>query len=142
MEAANRGASEASGLSIGLNISLPFEQVPNPYITRELNLDFHYFFVRKFWFVYLAKALVIFPGGFGTLDELFDVLTLVQTGKTKKEMPIVIYGSEYWREVLNFDALEKWGTISTEDLKLFSFFDDVDEAFEFLRDELVRHYLK
>jgi len=142
MEAANRGASEASGLSIGLNISLPFEQAPNPYITRELNLDFHYFFVRKFWFVYLAKALVIFPGGFGTLDELFDVLTLVQTGKTKKEMPIVIYGSEYWREVLNFDALEKWGTISTEDLKLFSFFDDVDEAFEFLRDELVRHYLK
>lgn len=142
MEAANRGASEASGLSIGLNISLPFEQTSNPYISRELNLEFHYFFVRKFWFVFLAKALVVFPGGFGTLDELFELLTLVQTGKTKKEMPIVVYGSEYWKEVLNFDALKKWGTVSPEDLSLFSFFDDVDEAFEYLRDELERRYLK
>lgn len=142
MEAANRGASEASGLSIGLNISLPFEQTSNPYISRELNLEFHYFFVRKFWFVFLAKALVVFPGGFGTLDELFELLTLVQTGKTKKEMPIVVYGSDYWKEVLNFDALQKWGTISAEDLKLFKFVDDVDEAFEYLRDELERKYLR
>jgi uncharacterized protein (TIGR00730 family) len=141
MEAANRGASEASGLSIGLNISLPFEQTSNPYISRELNLEFHYFFVRKFWFVFLAKALVVFPGGFGTLDELFELLTLVQTGKTKKEMPIVVYGSDYWKEVLNFDALKKWGTVSPEDLNLFSFFDDVDEAFEFLRDDLTQRYL-
>lgn len=142
MEAANRGASEASGLSIGLNISLPFEQTSNHYISRELNFEFHYFFVRKFWFVFLAKALVVFPGGFGTLDELFELLTLVQTGKTKKDMPIIVYGSEYWREVLNFDALVKWGSISPEDLNLFSFFDNVDEAFEFLRDELERRYLK
>ena len=142
MEAANRGASEASGLSIGLNISLPFEQTSNPYISRELNLEFHYFFVRKFWFVFLAKALVVFPGGFGTLDELFELLTLVQTGKTKKAMPIVVYGSEYWKEVLNFDALEKWGTISPGDRKLFTFVDSVDEAFEFLRDELAQRYLK
>jgi len=142
MEAANRGASEASGLSIGLNISLPFEQTSNPYISRELNLEFHYFFVRKFWFVFLAKALVVFPGGFGTLDELFELLTLVQTGKTKKEMPIIVFGSDYWKEVLNFDALEKWGTISPEDRKLFTFVDDVDEAFEFLRDELAQRYLK
>jgi uncharacterized protein (TIGR00730 family) len=142
MEAANRGASEASGLSIGLNISLPFEQAPNQYISRELNFEFHYFFIRKFWFVYLAKALVLFPGGFGTLDEMFETLTLIQTAKTKKEMPIVFYGSEYWNEVVNFEALKKWGTISAEDLDLFSVFDDVDEAFDFLRDELTRLHLQ
>ncbi|UCF39214.1 MAG: LOG family protein [Acidobacteriota bacterium] len=141
MEAANRGASEASGLTIGLNISLPFEQEPNPYISRELNFEFHYFFVRKFWFVYLAKALVVFPGGFGTLDEFFELLTLVQTNKTSKEMPIVLYGPEYWNEVVNFEALTKWGTISPEDLKLFRVFDDVDKAFTYLRDELTRLHL-
>jgi uncharacterized protein (TIGR00730 family) len=138
MEAANRGAADAGGLSVGLNISLPFEQLPNPYISRELNFEFHYFFVRKFWFVYLAKALVVFPGGFGTLDELFEILTLVQTAKTKKEMPIVVFGSDFWNEVLNFEALKRWGTISPEDLSLFSIHDDVDEAFEVLRDELSR----
>ena len=141
MEAANRGASEASGLSMGLNISLPFEQVPNPYISRELNFEFHYFFVRKFWFVYLAKALVVFPGGFGTLDEMFELLTLVQTGKTRKEMPIVLFGSEFWNEALNLEALSKWGTISPEDLNLFQVFDDVEEAFRYLRDEISRLYL-
>ncbi len=141
MEAANRGALEANGKSIGLNISIPMEQFPNQFISPELNFDFHYFFMRKFWFVYLAKALVIFPGGFGTLDELFEVLTLIQTEKVKKHLPIVIYGSEYWKQVINFDAMVKFGTISKSDLELIKFCDSVDEAFTYLRDELTRHYL-
>jgi uncharacterized protein (TIGR00730 family) len=141
MEAANRGASEADGLSIGLNISLPFEQFPNPYISRELNFEFHYFFVRKFWFVFLAKALVVFPGGFGTLDEFFELLTLVQTNKTQKQMPIVLFGSRYWNEIINFESLVKWGVISPQDLDLFKVYDDVESAFSYLTEELTRLYL-
>lgn len=141
MEAANRGASRAGGVSIGLNISLPLEQAPNPWQTRELAFDFHYFFMRKFWFAYLAKALIIFPGGFGTLDELFELLTLVQTERTRKAMPIVLFGGEYWRSVLNFEVMVEWGTISAADLERFRILDDVDEAFEWLRDELTRGWL-
>ena len=142
MEAANRGARKAGGTSIGLNISLPMEQVPNRYQSRDLSFEFHYFFIRKFWFFYLAKALVAFPGGFGTMDELFELLTLVQTRKTKKFMPIIIYGSEYWRRVINFDALVEAGTISEDDLGIFRFFDDVDDTFEYLKEELTRHYVR
>ncbi|MBD3316690.1 MAG: lysine decarboxylase [Chitinivibrionales bacterium] len=141
MEAANRGAKEANAMSVGLNISLPQEQIPNPHQTRELSFDFHYFFIRKFWFFYLAKALVVFPGGVGTMDELFELLTLVQTKKTAKYMPIVLFGSEFWNEVLDFDAMVKWGVISPEDLNLFRVFDDVDDAFVYLRDELTRRYV-
>jgi len=141
MEAANRGAQNAGGQSIGLNISIPLEQEPNPYITKELSFEFHYFFIRKFWFFYLGKALVVFPGGFGTLDELFELLTIVQTHKSKKYMPIILYGSQYWNELINFNTLIKWGTISEKDVQLFRFFDDVDSAFEFLRHELTQHYL-
>src|SRR5210317_428584 len=131
MEAANRGANDAGGPSIGLNISLPFEQYPNPYQTKRLAFEFHYFFIRKFWFFYLAKALVVFPGGVGTMDELFELLTLVQTNKTSKYMPIVLFGSEFCNEMVNFEALVKWGTIAREDLELFRIFDDADEAFEY-----------
>lgn len=141
MEAANRGAIEAGGKSIGLNISIPMEQFSNPYITPDLNFEFHYFFMRKFWFVYLAKGLVIFPGGFGTLDELFEVLTLIQTEKVLKYMPIVIYGSEYWNQVINLEAMVKYGTISKADLDLIYFCDTVDDAFTYLKDELTKHYL-
>ncbi len=133
MEAANRGASEAGGYSIGMNISLPYEQNPNPYISRELMFEFHYFFVRKFWLAYMAKALIIFPGGFGTLDEMLEILTLLQTGKITKRMPIIIYGSTYWKEVLNFDAMVKWGMINPEDLGLFSFCDTPEDAFACLK---------
>jgi uncharacterized protein (TIGR00730 family) len=139
MEAANRGARKAGGLSMGLNISLPFEQVPNPYQTRDLAFEFHYFFIRKFWFAYLAKALVVFPGGFGTMDELFDLLTLVQTGKTRKNMSIILYGSKYWDEVVNFNSMVRWGMISPDDLKIFHKFDNVDETFQFLQTELVKN---
>ena len=132
MEAANKGAYLAGGKSIGLNVSLPMEQFPNQYISDELNFEFHYFFIRKFWFVYLAKALVIFPGGFGTMDELMECLTLLQTRKIEKKLPILIYGTDFWNEVINFDALVKWGTIDKEDLKLIHFSDTVDEAFEYL----------
>jgi uncharacterized protein (TIGR00730 family) len=142
MEAANKGAAEAGGKSIGLNISIPLEQLPNQHITPELNFEFHYFFMRKYWFVYMAKALVIFPGGFGTLDELFEVLTLIQTKKLEKQLPIVVYGSEYWNQVFNFDAMVKYGTISKEDLDLLHFSDSVDEAFSYLKGELTRLYLK
>ncbi|HZU28411.1 MAG TPA: TIGR00730 family Rossman fold protein [Bryobacteraceae bacterium] len=142
MEAANRGASEAGGKTIGLNIGLPFEQRPNPYITPELSFEFHYFFMRKFWFAYLAKALVIFPGGFGTMDELFEILTLVQTRKLEKKIVILLYGSEYWNEVVNFEAMVKHGTISPEDLKLVDRADDPAAAFEILRDKLTRYYLQ
>jgi uncharacterized protein (TIGR00730 family) len=136
MEAANRGAAEAGGKSVGLNISLPMEQQPNPYQTPELALEFHYFFIRKFWFFYTARALAVFPGGFGTMDELFELLTLVQTRKSRKYMPIVIYGREYWDKVVNFGELLRRGTISPEDLNLFRFFDDVDGAFDYLKKEL------
>ena len=141
MEAANKGAIEASGKSIGLNISIPWEQNPNRYITPELNFEFHYFFMRKFWFVYLAKAIVIFPGGFGTLDELFEVLTLLQTKKIEKSLPIIVYGSKYWNQVFNFDAMMEYGTISKDDLELIRFCDTVDEAFNYLTEELTKTYL-
>lgn len=142
MEAANRGARKAGGTSIGLNISLPLEQSPNRYQSRDLSFEFHYFFIRKFWFFYLAKALVAFPGGFGTMDELFELLTLVQTRKTKKFMPIIIYGTEYWNRVMNFEALVEAGTISKEDLDIFRFFDDVDDTFEYLKEALTKHYVR
>jgi uncharacterized protein (TIGR00730 family) len=141
MEAANRGASDAKGENIGLNISLPFEQNDNPYITRRLSIEFHYFFMRKFWFSYLAKAVVVMPGGFGTLDEFMEVLTLVQTGKIKKRMPIVLFGKSFWDRVINFDALVEFGTISPGDLDLFLRTDSVDEAFEYLTKELESHAL-
>lgn len=140
MEAANKGALKAGGKSIGLNISIPMEQYSNPYITPGLNFEFHYFFIRKFWFVYLAKGLVIFPGGFGTLDELFEVLTLIQTEKVLKHMPIVIYGTEYWNQVINLEAMVKYGTISKADLDLVRFCDSVDEAFTYMKDELTELY--
>ncbi len=139
MEAANRGASEGRGKTIGLNIGLPFEQLPNPYITPELSFEFHYFFMRKFWFAYPAKALVVFPGGFGTMDEMFEILTLMQTQKLTKKITVLLYGSQYWKEVINFDALVKWGTISAEDLDLFHYADDPAEAFELLKTGLLSH---
>ncbi len=142
MEAANRGANKAGARSIGLNISLPFEQDANPYQTPELAFEFHYFFIRKYWFFHLAKSLLIFPGGFGTLDEFFELLTLIQTEKTKRYFPIVLYGSEYWNEVLNFDAMVKWGTINEEDIHLFHISDSVDDAVHFVSSELAKHHLK
>ena len=142
MEAANLGASEAGGQTIGLNINLPFEQMPNPYLTSSLNFEFHYFFMRKLWFAYLAKALVVFPGGFGTFDEMFELLTLAQTEKLAKRMSIVIYGKEYWDRVINFQALVDAGTISPDDLKLFRWANTPEEAFEWLREELTRHHLE
>jgi len=141
MEAANRGASEAGGINIGFNISLPFEQHHNPYITRELSFEFHYFFMRKFWFIYLAKALIVFPGGFGTMDEFFETLTLIQTQKTGKVMPIVLYGKSFWGDVLNLDALVKHGTVSEDDLKLFRSVDTVDEAYDFIVEGLSEYAL-
>ena len=141
MEAANLGAHEAGGKTIGLNINLPFEQFPNPYITPSLNFEFHYFFMRKFWFAYLAKALVIFPGGFGTLDELFEILTLAQTEKLAKKIVVVIYGSEYWKKIVNFDAMADAGVISPQDLDLFKICDTPEESFEFLKEGLTRHHL-
>lgn len=142
MEAANRGAHKAKGLSLGLNISLPFEQYPNKYITPSLNFEFHYFFMRKFWFAYLAKALVIMPGGFGTLDELMEILTLVQTEKLMKKMPILIYGKKFWDKVINFEALAENRVIAYSDLKLLKFVDTVDEAFDYLKNELGKSYVK
>jgi uncharacterized protein (TIGR00730 family) len=141
MEAANRGAKEAGGKTIGLNINLPFEQFPNPYITPSLNFEFHYFFMRKFWFAYLAKALVIFPGGFGTFDELFEILTLAQTDKLAKKILVVIYGSEYWNKLINFQAMIDAGTIAAKDLELFKMVDSPEQGFEFLRDGLTQHHL-
>jgi hypothetical protein len=142
MEAANRGACDANGKTIGLNIGLPFEQRPNPYITPELSFEFHYFFMRKFWFAYLAKALVVFPGGFGTLDELTEILTLAQTKKLENKIVIVLYGSDFWREILNFEALIKHGVISPEDMNLFRFADTPEEALRILKEDLTRYYLE
>jgi len=141
MEAANRGASEAGGKTIGLNIHLPFEQAPNSYITPALNFEFHYFFMRKFWFAYLAKALVVFPGGFGTLDEMFEILTLAQTQKLAKKILVVIYGREYWNKVLNLEAMVDAGTISPGDADLFQIVDTPEEGFEILKDGLTRYHL-
>src|SRR5271156_3733002 len=141
MEAANLGAQEGGGKTIGLNINLPFEQYPNPYITPALNFEFHYFFMRKFWFAYLAKALVIFPGGFGTIDELFEILTLAQTDKLAKKILVVIYGSEYWHRIMNFQAFVDAGTVAPEDLNLFKFVDTPEDAFAFLRDGLTEYHL-
>jgi uncharacterized protein (TIGR00730 family) len=141
MEAANKGAYLAGGKSIGLNISLPHEQYPNPYITPELNFEFHYFFMRKLWFMHLAKALVVFPGGFGTMDELMEMLTLIQTTKVSKKMPIILYGSEYWKNVINFDALVQYCMVSEKDLSIFHFSDTPREAFEFLKGELIKNEL-
>jgi uncharacterized protein (TIGR00730 family) len=142
MEAANRGGSDANGKTIGLNIGLPFEQLPNPYITPELSFEFHYFFMRKFWFAYLAKAMVVFPGGYGSLDELMEILTLVQTKKLNKRVIIVLYGSQFWKEVINFEALVRHGTISPDDLNLFEFADDVDTAQRILQEGLMKYHLQ
>ena len=142
MEAANRGANAVGGKTIGLNIRLPHEQEPNPYITPELSFEFHYFFLRKFWFAYLAKALVVFPGGFGTMDEMFEILTLVQTEKLQKKMVILLYGTEFWNEVVNFPALVKHGVIGADDMKLFQFADDTQTAFRILQDGLTEYYLQ
>jgi uncharacterized protein (TIGR00730 family) len=142
MEAANRGAREAGGKTIGLNIRLPFEQGANPYITEGLHFEFHYFFMRKFWFAYLAKALVIFPGGFGTCDELFEILTLVQTDKLSKQIGVVLYGKDYWEEILTLKPMVEWGAIAEQDLELMRFADTPSDAFEHLRDHLIAHHLE
>ncbi len=141
MEAANRGASLARGKSIGLNIALPFEQAVNNYVSRELIFNFHYFFMRKFWFIYPAKALVVFPGGFGTMDEMFEVLTLIQTKMPRKIMPVVLFGTEFWDDVLNFEALVRWGVVGRADLKIFFKTDSVEEAYEYLTTQLKELYL-
>lgn len=142
MEAANKGAKLAKGTSVGLNISIPFEQFVNKYVDPELSFEFHYFFMRKFWFMYLAKALVVFPGGFGTLDEMMELLTLVQTDKIKKDMKIVVYDEKYWKSVINFDALIEHGMINSNDMKLLSFCNTVDEAFNEITEHFKKHYLK
>ena len=142
MEAANRGAHEAGGRSVGLGIALPFEQEHNPYITPELDLEFHYFFVRKYWFLYLAKALVAFPGGFGTMDELFEMLTLIQTKKTKKQFPVLLFGSAFWKDTINFEAFQEWGMVSPEDRDLYIHVDSVKEARDMLIEIITERYLK
>jgi uncharacterized protein (TIGR00730 family) len=136
MEAANRGAIEAGGRTIGLNIGLPHEQRPNPYITPELMFEFHYFFMRKLWFAHLARAMVVFPGGFGTMDETFEILTLAQTRKLDRTMPVLLYGGSYWEEVLNFEVMQKYGVIDSADMQLFYRVDSVDAAMDILRREL------
>jgi uncharacterized protein (TIGR00730 family) len=141
MEAANRGAREAGGKTIGLNIRLPFEQGANPYITEGLHFEFHYFFMRKFWFAYLAKALVIFPGGFGTLDEMFEILTLAQTRKLSNKLLVILYGSEYWNEVFDLRPLAEWGAINEADLDLLCRVDSADEAFTELKTFLETHHM-
>src|SRR5262245_32102567 len=132
MEAANRGASEARGENIGLNISIPQEQNENPYITHRLAFEFHYFFMRKYWFAYLAKAFVIMPGGFGTMDEFMEVLTLIQTQRIRKKVAVVLYGTSYWEQVLKFEPLVEFSTIDAKDMELFHRSDSVDEAYEYL----------
>jgi uncharacterized protein (TIGR00730 family) len=141
MEAANRGAYEAGGKSIGFNIRLPFEQGANRYITEGLHFEFHYFFMRKFWFAYLAKALVIFPGGFGTLDEMFEILTLAQTQKLSKQLGVFLYGREYWEAILDLEPMDEWGAINAEDLKLLKWVNTPDEAFDQLRSHLMAYHL-
>lgn len=142
MEAANRGASEAKGVNVGLTISIPVEEFDNSYVTRELAIHFHYFFMRKFWFAYLAKAVIVFPGGFGTLDELFELLTLVQTRKLRKHLPVVLFGKRYWSEVIDFDKLVKYGTISPEDLGLFFSTDSIDDTYDFVVSQLTQYSLQ
>jgi uncharacterized protein (TIGR00730 family) len=142
MEAANRGAREGGGKTIGLNIRLPYEQDANPYISENLRFEFHYFFMRKFWFAYLAKALVIFPGGFGTMDELFEILTLAQTDKLSKQIGVVLYGREYWDQVLDFKPLVDWGAVAVEDLDLLSRADTPADGFNLLREHLIQHHLE
>jgi hypothetical protein len=142
MEAANKGAKKAGGYSVGLNISIPFEQFVNQYVTKELSFEFHYFFMRKFWFAYLSKALIVFPGGFGTFDELFEILTLVQTEKIRKRLALVIYDEKYWNSVINFNALIDYGVINDSDLKLLHFCNDVDTAFKIVKDHLEQNFLK
>lgn len=141
MEAANRGASEAKGKNVGLTISIPVEEFDNQYVTRELSFHFHYFFMRKFWFAYLAKAVIVFPGGFGTLDELFEILTLLQTHKIRKHLPVVLFGTKYWRDVINFEALVDYGAINAEDLNLFFQTDSVDEAYDYIVGHLSKYSL-
>lgn len=140
MEAANKGAFLAKGRSIGLNIGLPFEQAPNRYISSELNFEFHYFFMRKYWFMYLGKALVAFPGGFGTLDEVMELLTLLQTRKIKKKMTVILYGKKFWEQILNLSRLREYGMIGEEDFELFRFADTPTEAFRMLKEGLSKNY--
>jgi len=141
MEAANKGAKLAGGYSVGLNISIPFEQFVNKYVSADLSFEFHYFFMRKFWFAYLAKALIVFPGGFGTMDEFFELLTLIQTGKIKKKLLLVVYDKKYWSGIINFNGLVEQGVISKADLNLFSFCNTVDEAFELITSHFKKNYL-
>jgi uncharacterized protein (TIGR00730 family) len=142
MEAANRGATEAGGKSIGLSIELPHEQFANAYISPELSLNFHYFFMRKLWFAQIAKALVVFPGGFGTMDELWEMMTLLQTGKLPKHNLIIIYGRKYWDEVLNFRAMVRWGMINQSEYQMLQFADTVDEAFQRIRSGLEQYHME
>lgn len=141
MEAANKGAKLAGGYSIGLNISIPFEQFVNRYVSPDLSFEFHYFFMRKFWFAYLAKALIVFPGGFGTMDEFFELLTLIQTGKIKKKLLLIVYDKKYWSSIINFEKLVEYGVISKADLNLFSFCNTVDEAFKLITEHFTKNYL-
>jgi len=142
MEAANKGAKLAGGFSIGLNISIPFEQFVNKYVTRDLSFEFHYFFMRKFWFAYLAKCLIVFPGGFGTMDEMFEILTLIQTGKIKKKMLLLVFDERYWKKVINFEALVDHGVINKEDIDYLFFCDNVDQAFNLIKKHFEKYYLR
>jgi len=142
MEAANKGAKKAGGYSVGLNISIPFEQYVNKFVTPDLSFEFHYFFMRKFWFAYLSKALIVFPGGFGTMDELFEILTLVQTAKVRKKLAVIIYDKKYWNKIMNFDALVDSGMISKSDLNSFTFCDTIDEAYDAVIKHLKKYYAK
>jgi uncharacterized protein (TIGR00730 family) len=142
MEAANRGAADAGGKSVGLSIELPHEQAPNPYISRELSFNFHYFFMRKLWFAQIAKALIVFPGGFGTMDELWEMLTLMQTGKLPEHNLVLIYGRKYWDQVLNWKAMVRGGTISEHEFSLLRFTDSVDDAFLQVRTVLEQYHMK
>ncbi len=141
MEAANRGASEARGVNVGLTISIPVDEFDNRYVTRELSCHFHYFFMRKFWFAYLAKAVIVFPGGFGTLDELFEILTLLQTHKIRKHLPVILFGTRYWKQVIDFDALIRHGMIDSEDVAIFHQTDSVEDAFQFVTNSLTEFAL-
>jgi uncharacterized protein (TIGR00730 family) len=141
MEAANRGASEAKGVNVGLTISIPAEEFDNTYVTRGLAIHFHYFFMRKFWFAYLAKAVIVFPGGFGTLDELFEILTLLQTQKIRKHLPVVLFGTRYWKEIIDFDALIRHGMIDGADVGIFHQTDSVEDAFQFITSRLSEYAL-